>query len=391
MTAHFTTIPGLISHVTTSFSNPKAFNMRQGDDWQTWSTEQFFSDVEKLAAGLRSLGVAKGSAVGLIAPSSVHWLMMDMAIMSIGAWTVPMFPDLSPENLEYEIENSGMDVLVAADPQYYQPTAEHVAGFKSVILFSGTVDHPRFVSLEDLLKSESGEADEQLIEPDDIASIVYTSGSSGIPKGAEISHANLCAQAIGCTIAFPLDAIADRAVSCLPLAHVYERVTVYAYICSGISIYISDDINNVGVILREIRPTIVTVVPRILEKAYSRMLAGAMSGPWSKRLVGRLACRYAREDQPGEPHGDLGHWLSNKLVYKRFRAAMGGEMKYAIVGGSSMDTDVLRFLTNVGIPVYEGYGLTETTSVVAVNHDRACRLGSVGKPLTGVEIRIGKT
>ena len=394
MNQRFTTISGFLSTVESSWTNPTALNTRFGDSWGAMSVEEMTLQISSLAAGLQVHGLRKGEAVGILAPSSADWLVMDMAVMAAGGVTVPMFSDLSPENLLFEVQDSAMRFLYVDGED--ELSAADILGARPARILKDRADleDDGALTCEILMRDgqaalDAGELVLPEIASEDLATIVYTSGSTGVPKGVEITHGNLMHQVHACRRCFRL-AEAEPVVSCLPLAHIYERVVMYAYVIQGVSVYFADEIQKVGEILRDVKPTTITVVPRILEKVHARLVAGVMNGSWSTRIIGHLAIDFANEDEPSDEHHDLPHWISDTFVYRRFREALGGNLKHVIVGGSSLDEHVLRFLSNVGIPIYEGYGMTETTSVLSVNTPGFARAGTVGRAFPGTRLKISE-
>ena len=231
------------------------------------------------------------------------------------------------------------------------------------------------------------------VRPDDLATIIHTSGSTGLPKGVELTHANLLSQIRTAAGLFPLQAGRDRALSCLPFAHVFERVVVYTYLIQGVPVLIADDVKQVGALLREVQPAVMTAVPRLIEKIHLRIRTQIADSVAVKRQLGRWALELAVTRAPTMREKRGAHpWtlrVADRLIYAKLRQALGGRLKYLIVGGAALSDELTRFLIGVDLPVYTGYGLTEASPVIAVNHPGARRLGTVGKAFPGVEIRLG--
>src|SRR5690606_27366857 len=215
----------------------------------------------------------------------------------------------------------------------------------------------------------------------------YTSGSTGNPKGVALTHGNIVSQLRAAAQRFPLSAGRDSALSFLPLAHIFERMVACFYLASGVSVRFAEASTHVGNNLRELSPTLMTVVPRFLEKAFDRIQGNARDGAGPVKALARAALRRAQERPEGAPPG----WrdrLFERLVYRKIRAKMGGRLRYVICGSAPLDPRLARFFLNVGIQVYEGYGLTESSPVLTVNYPGHRRLGTVGKAFPGVELRI---
>lgn len=394
----YKTLPEMYQYVLDHYRNSYAFGFRREGSWQFLSTETFAELVRRLALGLWKLGIQKGDCVGILAPSGPQWLVMDLAIMSIGAVSVPLFAHISEENFEFQVTNSRMKALLIMGQdqwQTYSRTHEkiaHVVTWDVVDPGKGSVTYQHVLALGD----EVSQGDPclytkllELVHADDLATIIYTSGSTGVPKGVEISHRNLISQIEASHIRFRIDQAKDRAVSCLPLAHVFQRMVTYWYVSAGISIYFVNDLSRLAQLFREIEPTITAMVPRILEKMYSKIMEGVQRSSGVKKSLASAAMNLAA----GEENGLLYRLLSpvlDPLVYRKIRQLMGGKLDLVILGGAPLGAELSRFFTQMGIPIYQGYGLTETSPVLAVNFKGSNRHGSVGPVFPGVELRIGK-
>jgi long-chain acyl-CoA synthetase len=391
-----TTLVDLLAVMMNRAPCSQALSWREAGYWRHMSTEQFVQDVRRTALGLIRLGLKTGDSVGIFAPSSPHWLIADFAIQAIGGVSVPLFPNLSEEHLLYESSNVAMRAIIVIGDEQWQQIDKHKEHWP-IIIVKGTLQVPRTVTTWGQLL-EHGDA-LSLQDPglyarrrdhltgESIATIIHTSGSTGQPKGAVLSHKNIMSQVLGARECFPLDPVQDRALSCLPLAHVFERVVVFSYLAQGIPVAFADDVKNVGVLMKEIRPTIMSMVPRLIEKLYARIVKRFDEAMLPKRQLGRWALEHALKDDPNKKKP----WtmeIADTLVFQRLRDALGGRIKALIVGGAALAPDLGRFLTNVGVPVYCGYGLTEASPVLATNRPGSNKLGTVGRPFPGVEVKI---
>ncbi len=397
MTVAFTTLPGMLRHVGQSFKNPAALVHRQDGTWVRISTREMFETVRKIGTGLMELGLRPGDKVGIVADPSPFWMMLDLAVLGAGGITVPMFSNIAPDNLQYEIKDSGLRFLFVGSEKQHQAMKPFFASIERIIALPKSLESEHCTSWDSLLESGArrlaihpGEWDagSEAVRESDTATLIYTSGSTGIPKGVELTHRNLVTQIHGAAIRFPLDPQADSALSCLPLAHVFERMVAYLYLSTGISIYFAEDIKKVGENLREVRPTIVTFVPRLLEKIHAKFLAKAEMTSGFKRALALAALRRAAE-KPHDSPPTLKDKLFDVLVYHNLREALGGRLRLVISGSAPLDPGLYSFFLNAGIPVYEGYGLTETSPVLAVNYPGHRKVGTVGPLFPQVEIRIG--
>ena len=395
----FNTLPQMIQKVVTAFKNPNHFNYKHQGKWKSISTNDFGETIKKLSLGLKEIGLQPGDGFGILAEPSPHWIMIDLAVMICGGITVPMFSNIAEENLDFEISDSKTRFLyVAGGEGVWGAIQSSVKTFDKIITQNIQVSGSNIVSFENVLKK----GDDLLIrEPElyrrlcdnvkgnDVATIIYTSGSTGTPKGVEITHKNLVSQIHGSAEIFPFVPGRDKTLSCLPLAHVFERMVMYYYVSTGCSIYFADDIKKVGELLREIKPTVITLVPRLLEKVYAKMADNVALSNGLKKKIAIMAFEYALKKNP-EKHSGFSYMVFDRMVYSKLRKALGGNIRFAIAGGAAVPKDIGRFFVNIGLPLYEGYGLTESSPVLCANYEGNRKLGTVGKPFPGVEIRVGK-
>lgn len=320
------------------------------------------------------------------------WLIADLGAILAGGITVPIFQNISRENLLYEILDAEVKFVFTDNRDFfslikdqnpdlkvitYGFKAENSISFEELILLGARVASEKKYNLELLQKSSA---------PQDLATIVYTSGSTGKPKGVELTHHNLVSQIKDTAQFFPLKNN-DIALSFLPLAHIFERMVMMFYISQGISIYFADDIKNVSNSLREFHPTLMTTVPRVLEKVFAKIVDGADSSTFVKKFLAKKAIKRALNKDP-QTKKKLCDRIYNLLVYKKFRAALGGKMRMMICGGAALMPDLELFYSNIGINLFCGYGLTESAPVLSANCPADFKFGTVGKKFPSVELRI---
>lgn len=389
-------LPGLLRQAAVSSPRSRHLGWRTSGYWRWLSTEEVAREVRRAALGLHALGVRPGCTVGLVGPSSPQWLIADLAILSLGAVTVPLFPNLADEHAVHEIGHSRLRALLCLGDEGAAFAQRHCRLLGLVVERDATVPPRGAIGWEVMCRrgDELGELDPGLYPglsaataADRLATIIYTSGSTGMPKGVELTHGALLSQVEAALRLFPLDPARDRALSCLPLAHVFERMVAYAYLAAGIPVWFADDVRQAGQLMREARPTIMTMVPRLAEKLYDRIAQGVDAAWVGRRALGRWALDQAERGDPDTGRA-LGLRLSDGLVFRRVRAALGGCLRQVIVGGAALDPRFERFLRNIGVALYPGYGLTEAGPVVACNGPQAQRTGSVGRPFPGVSVRI---
>ncbi len=397
---NYTTLPGMLFNVLRNCPNSYALNHKQGGHWESLSTEKFLEMIRQFTLGLKAIGLEKGQGFGIIANSSPHWVAMDQAISINGAVTVPMFPNISPDNFEFQVSDSNTRYLFIQDGDILDERIRKRLGrFKKVITISDKDEGSNIIQLseifklgDDLSKKNPSLYSELLknINEMDLATIIYTSGSTGKPRGVQLCHRNLISQIKGARIRFPADPSKEKMLTCLPLAHAFERMVIYYYISTGASIYFADDIKKIGGLIKEIQPTIMTLVPRILEKVYTKMLAGVQEKTGLTRKIAQMAINSANRHDHDNYNG-MTRKIFDKLIFSKLRNALGGRFRYLISGGSPLSPDLARFFLNIGLPLYNGYGLTESSPVLTANYPGHNKTGTVGLPFPEVDIKISDT
>ena len=369
--------------------------------WTHYSREELRDTAIYAAVALNNRGLRENESVGIIAPSSPEWIVADIATQINRARVVPLFPNISSENFLYQCEDASVQILIVNSiGDLDEPLKVNLRFFKLVVCIDSQSDLPENgIFWNDLLEegqraSERGNyyswVDDQIqmIHPDDIFSIIYTSGSTGLPKGVELSHRNILVQIQNLQPLYRLESKTERALTVLPVAHVLERAVVYFYMLNGLTTYFADNPKNVATILTEIHPTVMVVVPRILERVYESMTAAGENTKGIRRYLVKNAIKIAKIATPHD-RPTLIYRLYDRLVYRKMRNAIGGNFKLVVSGSSALNKSILRFLLNIGVPIREGYGMTECSPVVSANSLADNRPGSIGKPLAHLEVKIG--
>lgn len=396
--AKFKTIPDFLDHVAVTYRNPCAINEIVDGNWVSHSTEEIVKTIHALAASFQQMGISKGQAIGLYAPSSWRWVIVDMAILLVGGVTVPIFANISHSGLEYIVNDSQMKIIFVEGEQELQEILPIVNRFEKVILYSSSHSERNTCQLTDLIKNGHDlllkTPDlviklKKLVSEENVATFIYTSGSTGSPKGVELTHKNLVTQVLGAAERFAVKEGKDTALSCLPLPHIFERMVMYFYFSQGVSIYFADDIKNLASLLPNVKPTILTVVPRLLEKVQAGIITKSRNAGFLKKNIAHYAFNRAASKDPLETPNFIDK-IYDKLVYKKIRAALGGNLKYLISGGSALSKDLCRFYLNLGVPVFQGYGMTECSPVIAASFPDANAEGYVGLPFPDVNVRIAE-
>jgi long-chain acyl-CoA synthetase len=346
---------------------------RQGQ-WRRWSWLEVWERVRDLALGLKSLGVGPGDRVALLSGTRVEWTLADLAVLSLGAVSVPIYPSSTPEQIFFLLENSGAKALFAEDRGQLQKIAAFRKRLKSlktfVVMAGGPAGGVR--TLEKLLQlgreGDEGawEAGLRLIGADAMATIVYTSGTTGDPKGALIAHGNFMKEVEAFQYAFDLSR-GDTALFFLPLAHIFARALQFWQLRSGFEQVYARGLDAVAEDFKTIRPHFTAAVPRVFEKFHEKIQAALRAAPRSKRFLLKAA-----------PF----------LLSRKIRGLFGGRLRYAVSGGAPLAEDLARFFDRHGVRIFEGYGLTETTAGICINTQKNFRFGTVGRPVPGTRVKI---
>ncbi len=382
------------------YANPVALSHRVEGGWTQKTTQEFLESVKFLSLGLRKLGLNRGDTLGLLGNSSLGWISLDFAAILAGCVTVPFFANISEKNFRYQMGHAAVRFFFVSGEEEWGVLQKFRKDLKAVIRGnqppSPDSEPGKVVDYEELLKMGRERHEEnpqefammmQESRGEDLATIIFTSGSTGVPKGVELTQAGFITNVRNAQSLLPSEVGVEKALSCLPIAHIYERSMVLFYLCSNISLYIVDDILNTGDLAREIKPDMITVVPRLLEKIYAKMYSAVESSNGIRRLLGRLAIRVAKGELP--LLGKILAYPLNRLIFSRFRESLGGKIKLMFSGGAPLSPELTRFFPSVGIPVCQGYGMTECP-FISINLPWKNQFDSVGMPVPGVEVKLGE-
>ena len=391
------------------------FRYKRQKQWWDLSGREVFERVRNLAVGLHELGVKAGDRVALLAESRPEWSLVDYAILANGAVNVPIYPTQSVDQVAYIVRNSGARILFVSHQKQLQrirPAMESLAEKErpTVILFDApdAEGHDRkhgvfAMLLEDLARSGSQvcRARPELFAelsaqagPDDLATIIYTSGTTGVPKGVMLSHRNLVSNVIHSGEVFQL-LPHDVALSFLPLSHVFERTVLYIYLSRGVTIAFARGVETVSEDIKEIRPTVVTAVPRLFEKIYATINKKVSEAtPFRQKIfhraiqVGRRVAVLKDRRESIPLRLALEHRLLDRLVFVKWREAVGGRIRFFVSGGAALPSELAYIFLGAGLPILQGYGLTETSPVVSFNRPELNRIGTIGQPIPGVKVKV---
>ena len=381
------------------YNKPECLLYKVGGTYQPVSTAELVDRVRRLAKALAELGVQPGDRVALMAENGPHWPTVDFAGLCIGAVVVPIYPTLLPDQASYIAQNCGAKVVVAETTKHldgFLAHAHELSGVQQFVLVKGESADPRVVTLDSLLQRGTGadpalfEEKARAVKPDDLATFIYTSGTTGTPKGVMLTHRNICSNVVSA-----LDVVKIKgqytALSFLPLSHSFERTVDYAYFYLGCTIAYAESVATVAQNLQEVKPQLFVSVPRVYEKVLAKVQEGVAAGSPIKQKIFAWAVGVGRENLPNrlkQQGGGVMLSLADKLVFSKIRERLGGKFLFALSGGAPLARDVAEFFWGAGIPIYEGYGLSETAPVLTVNAPGAVKLGTVGRALPGVELKI---
>lgn len=386
------------------YANPRAQMFRGANAWESVSAREMLRRLAGLSKALNELGVKPGDRVGLFAPNCPEWHIADFAILGLGAVSVPIYFNESPERLIYIINDSGARIVFTSGDSQARKIAEsraRISGLEQVISVLPPPDLQSDVLRYETLIATAGDPDvaeyrrrAAEVTGNQLATIIYTSGTTGEPKGVMLNHSNLTSNALDSFKGhefFPT----DIGLSFLPLAHVYERVMDYGYLFRGISVAYVEQIESVAQALLEVHPTTLAAVPRFYEKIYANIFEKGQRSTGLKRAIFDWGLRVAQQAAPWRAFGKevsagirLKWRIADWLVYSKIRAGLGGKLRVLSSGGAPIVPELAEFYWSVGLPVYQGYGLTETSPVVSGNLPGANKVGTVGRPIPGVQIRI---
>lgn len=411
--AYFASQPSTLAELFLSaadrFDLPNALNYKANGEWNAISSKDFVRRSENIALGLYSLGLRKGDRAAILSANSPEWTMADAGCQFGGVIDVPIYTTLAGDSVRYIIEDSESKVFFLRDLATYERVCSSISECRSIehfILFSNEKsDDQRLTSLAELemagakLREEQPELIGDLrkdILSSDIATLIYTSGTTGEPKGVMLSHSNLISNTIGASEKYSFSPD-DIALSVLPLSHVFERTGMYVYIRAGMRVFYAESIDKVPDNLKEVKPTIFVGVPRIFEKVFERArLKAAQAGRVNEMIFDwavDVAKEYATLTGSGQPipmSMMAKHSIADTIVFSKLRDFFGGRLRFCITGGAALPDEIFLIFTGAGISIMQGYGLTETSPVISSNNPSAVRVGTVGKPIRDVEVRIAE-
>ncbi len=402
------TLPKLFFDAVVRHDKPDALQYKVNGTYQPISSRALAERVRRVALGLAELGVKAGDRVAILSENRPEWAIADYACVTSAFTDVPLYPNLPPEQAAYIIRDSGAVAIFVSDEAQAAKVAEvraSLPALHSVITFAAGrhagVDHTlaeveaKGATVDNETRHAAYRSAADAVKPDDVATLIYTSGTTGEPKGVMLTHDNLYSNVMAAESAIPF-LTNEVGLSFLPLSHIFERMAGhYLMFHVGCSIAYAESIDTVPIDMQTVRPTLVLSVPRLYEKMYARVLENALAGGAAKKQVffwaRKVAEQWADVKLAGsEPGGLLAikYRVAQKLVFSKLQARTGGRLRYFVSGGAPLAAEINKFFYAAGLVILEGYGLTETSPVIAVNTPKAFRIGTVGKPMPGVEVMI---
>lgn len=380
----------------------EAFATKYDGKWQAISTQQYIDQANAISRGLLRLGVKPNDKIAVISTTNrTEWNVMDIGVLQIGAQNVPIYPTISEEDYEYVLNHSEARFCFVSDEEVLAKVNHIKANTKleDVYSFDDLTDCKSWKEILEEGKDKSNQDEvEKLkdsVKPEDLATLIYTSGTTGRPKGVMLSHENIVSNVLGSAPRVPFETGAYVALSFLPVCHIFERMILYLYQYYAVSVYFAESIEKISDNLKEVKPHVITAVPRLLEKVYDKIVAKGSTLSGIKQKLFYWAIELGLEY---EPYGANGWWyefrlnIARKLIFSKWKEGLGGNIELIVSGSAALQPRLARVFAAANIPVMEGYGLTETSPVIAVNDERdyGFRIGTVGKPLENVEVKIAE-
>ncbi len=371
------------------------FAGKENGKWKTMSTKEYMTLSNQMSHGLRKLGIQPGDKIAIISNNRPEWNVVDMGTLQIGAIDVPVYATITEEDYKFIFNDAGVKLCFVSDQDLFNKVShikDAVPTLSEVYTFNNVPGAKNWKEVLDLGK-EGNDADIKAIQDGiketDLATLIYTSGTTGLPKGVMLSHQNLVENVKGSFPRLPVDSNGNG-LSFLPLCHVYERMITYLYQTTGVSLYYAESIDTIKANIVEVKPQVFTAVPRLLEKVYDGIIKGGTESGGIKASIFKWAVGLTDTYEVGK-HPSFQRKLADKLVYSKIREKLGGNIQAIASGGAALQPRLARFYTAIGLPVFEGYGLTETSPVISVNAaGTGIRFGTVGKKLHNVEVKIAE-
>jgi len=386
-----------------TYNLKKAFSTKHNNVWESISTQEYIDKANQLSRGLLNLGIQPNDKIAIISSNNrTEWNVCDIGILQTGAQNVPIYPTICKEDYEYVLNHSEAIYCFVSDIEVLEKINKIKSNtkLKGVYTFDAIAGEKSWKSILELGKDNANQKEveqrKDAVKPEDLATLIYTSGTTGRPKGVMLSHQNIVTNVLAAKKRVPLTDGEDIALSFLPICHIFERMILYLYQYCGVSIYFAESIEKLSENAQEIKPNIMTAVPRLYEKIYDKIILKGETLAGIKKVLFFWAVNLGLKYKP---YRENGWWyekqlsIARKLIFSKWQAALGGELKCMVSGSAALQPRLTRVFSAANMPIMEGYGLTETSPVVTVNDERngGFRPGTVGKVIEDVEIKIAET
>ncbi|MGB2514121.1 MAG: AMP-dependent synthetase/ligase [Flavobacteriaceae bacterium] len=392
-----------ISHQRDHHPLEKSFSTKYNGKWESISSEIFCEQAEAISNALIELGIEAQDKIAMISSNNrTEWSLVDIGLLTVGAVNVPIYPTISAQDYEYILNHSESQYCFVSDKEVYDKVMavkNNIKSLKKVYSFDQIDGCAHWSELLDIGKDkphqETVQKRKDEVNPADLATIIYTSGTTGVPKGVMLSHHNVVSNVLSSSKRLPLTIGEASALSFLPVCHIFERVILYIYMYNSVSVYFAESLETIADNLREVKPQVMTAVPRLLEKVYDKIYAKGEELSGVKQKLFYWAVNIGLQY---EPYGQNGAWyefklkIARKLILSKWQEALGGNLKLIASGSAALQPRLARVFTAAGMTLVEGYGLTETSPVISVNDMRKShfRIGTVGKVIDGVTVKIAE-
>lgn len=386
-----------------NFPIDQALVTKKDGKWTAVSTLEYVNEANRLSRGLIKLGVKANDKIAIISLSNrTEWNITDIGVLQTGAQTVPIYPTISPEEYEYVLNHSEAAYCFVSCREVLlkvQSVRKKLKFLKGIYSFDTLADCPNWTEIltlgDDKALQQTVEERKAAVQPEDLATLIYTSGTTGKPKGVMLSHQNIVSNVLDSSPRVPFEVGQSVALSFLPVCHIFERMILYLYQYHSVSIHFAESIDKISDNIKEVRPHVMTVVPRLAEKVFDKIYAKGLELKGIKKKLFFWALSLGENYQP---YGANGFWyefrlkIARKLIFSKWKEGLGGRLELMVSGSAALQPRLARVFAAAGLPIMEGYGLTETSPVIAVNdqRNRGFKIGTVGKPIRNVQVKIAE-
>src|SRR5690606_31683453 len=392
----------LLEHQLQTSPRSDSIAMKKEGEWQTISTEEYVNKSNAISRGFLKLGVKHGDKIAIASSTNrTEWNLLDIGLQQIGCISVPVYPTISPKDYAYIFNDSEVKFAFVSDAELYKKILEvkdQIPSLIGIYTFDHVEGAPNLNEILDLGSDTENqhevEAVKEHVKPEDLVTIIYTSGTTGKPKGVMLSHNNILSNVLASNPRVPkFPSEKPKALSFLPLCHIFERMLIYLYMYNSIGIYYAENMETIGDNLKEVHPDVMTVVPRLVEKVYAKIYDKGASAGGIKTKIFMWALKLVENYEPFGSQSlgwKIQHKIADAIVFKKWREGVGGNLTCMVSGSAALSPRLNRMFWGAGIPILEGYGLTETSPVCTVNSmsKDGFGIGMVGKPIEGVEVKI---